>query len=90
MYKFNIDDRKTYENIDTINLMKVVEDFPLQCEESLSICKNFTLKPFDVGNIAIFGMGGSGIGGELAQVLLNKNLNVPLLFYHNYVVTYTP
>jgi glucose/mannose-6-phosphate isomerase len=31
-------------------------------------------------------MGGSGIGGELAQVLLNKNLNVPLLFYHNYDV----
>lgn len=86
MCKFDIDDRTTYSHIDTINLMKVVEDFPSQCEEALSICRNFTMEPFNASNIAVFGMGGSGIGGELAQVLLNEYINVPLMFYHNYDV----
>jgi tRNA A37 threonylcarbamoyladenosine dehydratase len=72
MCKF-IDDRETYKNLDTIGLMKVVEDFPSRCEEALSICGNFTMEPFNASNIAVFGMGGSGIWGELARVLLKES-----------------
>jgi len=82
--KINLDEIERYKEIDKKNLLKISEEFPEQMEEALNICKNVSLKPFVPSNILIFGMGGSGIGGELLQVLMNEKLNIPINCFHHY------
>jgi len=82
--KINLDEIEKYKEIDKKNLLKIAEEFPEQMEEALNICKTISLKPFLPSNILIFGMGGSGIGGELLQVLMNEKLNIPINCFHHY------
>jgi len=83
-YKINLDEIENYKEIDKQDVLKVVENFPEQCEESLEICKKISLKSFKPSNIIVFGMGGSGIGGEVLSALVSNCIKIPLLYYHHY------
>ncbi|HPZ06834.1 MAG TPA: bifunctional phosphoglucose/phosphomannose isomerase [Candidatus Eremiobacteraeota bacterium] len=80
----NLNDLSIYKSTDIKDILKSVEQFPEQLEESLKLSKNLSIYNFNISNISIFGMGGSGIGGELLQVLVNNKSNIPILFFHHY------
>lgn len=83
-YKINLDEIERYKEIDSRDILKTIESFPEQLEESLKICKSASIKKFKPDNIAIFGMGGSGIGGELFQALISDRIEIPVVCFHNY------
>ncbi|MEQ8226208.1 MAG: bifunctional phosphoglucose/phosphomannose isomerase, partial [Candidatus Eremiobacterota bacterium] len=50
------------------------------------ICKGLHVQNIKCSNISIFGMGGSGTGGELVNSLVDDKINIPLMFFHHYHV----
>jgi len=82
----DLNDIKSYTSVDTEDVLKTVEEFPEQCEEALNICKSLNIQKVTCSNISIFGMGGSGTGGELVNSLTDDKINVPLMFFHHYHV----
>lgn len=82
----DLNDTEKYASIDTEDVLKTVEEFPEQCEEALNICKGLHVQNIKCSNISIFGMGGSGTGGELVSSLVYDKINIPLMFFHHYNV----
>jgi glucose/mannose-6-phosphate isomerase len=82
----DLNDTNSYSSIDTEDVLKTVEEFPEQCEESLRICRGLNFQKVKYSNISIFGMGGSGTGGELIQALVYDKINIPLMYFHHYNV----
>ena len=73
----DLNDTEKYASIDTEDVLKTVEEFPEQCEEALNICKGLHVQNIKCSNISIFGMGGSGTGGELVSSLVYDKINIP-------------
>jgi glucose/mannose-6-phosphate isomerase len=73
--------------IDKSNMRKVLEDFPLQIEEALSIGNKASLFPV-VGpqNIFVSGMGGSAIGGDLLESCLREEISIPIFVSRDYSI----
>ena len=82
----DLNDTEKYTSTDTEDVLKTVEEFPEQCEEALNICKGLDVQDIKCSNISIFGMGGSGTGGELVNSLVDDKINIPLMFFHHYNV----
>ena len=61
-------------------MKSLIEGFPAQLQEALSIARNAKLSPasMPVHNVVVAGMGGSGIGGSLIKALSADELRVPL------------
>lgn len=65
--------------IDKSNYIKVLEDFPKQCEEALKLSKDILIKE-KIDSIVVCGMGGSAIGGDiLKSYLSNTNFVVEVV-----------
>ena len=74
-----MNDRQAIEEIDTSDLLSVVEDLGAQCEDGAAVARAFIQDTITgIGNIVILGMGGSGISGDIARTLLASELSVPL------------
>jgi len=58
--------------IDKSNMLGVLERFPKQCREALSLSKGITV-PKEITNIVVCGMGGSAIGGDILAVHMAKS-----------------
>jgi len=67
---------------------KLIAAFPKNIEDALFIANNtqFKTPKNEIRNIVICGMGGSGIGGKLVSLWVEKDLKVPIQVYHDYEV----
>lgn len=65
---------------------KLISAFPANISEALEIAKRSKFKTPDreIQNIVICGMGGSGIGGKLVGKWIENEINVPILYAHDY------
>lgn len=65
---------------------KLISAFPENISEALAIAKQSKFKTPDreIKNIVICGMGGSGIGGKLVGKWIENEINVPILYAHDY------
>ncbi len=74
-------------SIDKTGYKQVLLDFHLQIQEGLPLFKNskVTIDASRVKNILYFGMGGSGITGELLSDVLFDELRVPLNVVRGYL-----
>ena len=70
--------------IDQSNMLGVLDDFPKQCKESLSLPKGITVKG-EVTSIVVCGMGGSAIGGDLLKAYLSSS-KLPVFVSRDYKV----
>ncbi len=70
----------------SILMKKLIEEFPNNLLEALSIAKKVTFKKpkNTIQNVVICGMGGSGIGGRIVAQWLEKDLTVPVNFCQDY------
>lgn len=83
----NILDRpEKFSQFDKDNLLKSIEEFYYQCEKAWTEIKKLILPSYylAVKKIIIAGMGGSGIGGEVAKSLAEKQSTVPVITLKNY------
>ena len=70
--------------IDNYNMLKVIEDFPHQCKTALELPKGMSVSG-KVDKIAVCGMGGSAVGGDLLKAYMG-NSKVPVFVVRNYKV----
>lgn len=87
MNAIDLDDLKAIEKIDEDGMLKAIEDFPLQCQEAVDLARGLSFDiPSDMRSVVVLGMGGSGIGGDIAKVLLEDELRIPFLVNKGYLL----
>ena len=69
---------------DPSNMLKVIEDFPLQCRTALELPKGMTVSG-KVDKIVVCGMGGSAVGGDLLKIYMHDS-KVPVFVVRDYKV----
>lgn len=69
---------------DRFNMLEVLDNFPKQCRDALTLTKGITAKG-EITSIVVCGMGGSGIGGELLKICLS-NEKLPVFVSKDYKV----
>ncbi len=69
---------------DPSNMLKVIEDFPLQCSTALELPKGMTVSG-KVDKIVVCGMGGSAVGGDLLKIYMHDS-KVPVFVIRDYKV----
>src|SRR3989338_10385127 len=69
---------------DSSNMLEVLDNFPKQCKEALSLPKGITAQG-EITSIVVCGMGGSGIGGDLLKSCLS-NSKLPVFVVKDYKV----
>ena len=52
--------------IDSSNMLKVIDEFPIQCKTSLGLAKGMAVSG-KINRIIVAGMGGSAVGGDLLK-----------------------
>jgi len=71
--------------VDKYNMKRVLEDFPLQIEEALSIGENASLSSVvEPQSIFVSGMGGSAIVGDLLECCLREEISIPIYVNRDY------
>ncbi len=82
----DLDDAKAISALDKADLLDDAVTFYGQCRSGLEIGRKAQLKvdPSRVTNIIVMGMGGSGISGDVARVLFEDELKVPLFVNRHY------
>jgi len=82
------DQNDDYKKIDTENMFHNIFDFPTQIEHAMHISQNVHYKHrYDnINTIVCTGMGGSGMAGDIAQLLLKSMLPIPLFVVKNYTL----
>ena len=70
--------------IDQSNMLGVIDDFPNQCKDALSVPKGITVKG-EIDSIVVCGMGGSAIGGDLLKTYLSSS-KLPVVVSRDYTV----
>jgi len=70
--------------IDKSNMLEVLDSFPQQCKDALTLPRGITAKG-EVTSIVICGMGGSAIGGDLLKTYCS-NTKLPVFVSRDYKV----
>jgi glucose/mannose-6-phosphate isomerase len=73
--------------VDKQDMLGSIENFPQQCAEALNLVKNFSFPKENlrrVKNIAIIGMGGSGIAGDVVACLGSQFIDRPVTVIKGY------
>lgn len=68
-------------------MQKLVEEFPNQLKEAISIGEKADFSSIDadeIRNVALLGLGGSAFGGELIRNLTADNMRVPFSIHRGY------
>ncbi len=84
----DVDDIKTIEKIDKLNMRKLLYEFPHQIDVIVRLMANFQL-PSDykeAKNIVVCGLGGSSVGGDLLKNLLRDKMRLPLMINRSYTL----
>ncbi len=84
----NLDDVGMMSELDPSGMLQVVEDFPQQCREALGLGAAVEGLPKAEGitRVAVLGMGGSGISGDVAQALLGPAMGLPVSVHKSYTI----
>lgn len=69
---------------DKYNMLEVLDNFPLQCREALTLPKGIMIKE-EVTSILVCGMGGSAIGGDLLKAYCSDT-KLPVFVVRDYKV----
>jgi len=83
-----LDNVVTLRALDPNDMMGAISRFPEQCRDAWKTAQDFSL-PDDLRNaqqVAIVGMGGSAIGGDLMAALLRGRLSVPVKIVRDYTL----
>lgn len=82
----DLDDVDQLKAIDSEDVLGAVERFPDQCREAWSIGGRISglPDPFGIDAVLILGMGGSGVSGDVVQVILEPELRVPVSVLKSY------
>ncbi len=70
--------------IDNSNMLKAIEEFPIQCKKALEAPKGMSVSGA-VNKIVVAGMGGSAVGGDLLKACM-RGSNIPVLVVRDYKV----
>ncbi len=67
-------------------MYKLIEAFPHNITESLEIASRYTFKKpkYQINNIVICGMGGSGIGGKIVSQWIQDEVKTPIILVQDY------
>ena len=81
-----LDKLNEIEKIDKTDLLKNIEELPLQCEKAWAEIKKLPLPSYYFGakKVVIVGMGGSAIGADLAKSFAFKKSSVPIFVLRDY------
>lgn len=82
-------DSSRVRRYDPENMLDQLVGFPDQCAEAAEIVEGFQLDGCaerEIRNIVIAGMGGSGIGGDLAKAVLANNCPIPIAVNRDYTL----
>lgn len=85
-----LDDVRKVLELDKDNMLKIMEDFPQQCEEAVKIARDVDLgplsfmRPQDISSVVFLGMGASGITGDIIQAALGPDMQVPIFVNKGY------
>jgi glucose/mannose-6-phosphate isomerase len=81
-----LDDPTTYQRLDPQEMRAIIRDLPRQCRDAWQEAQAFEL-PADYGDVdkvAILGMGGSAIAGDLLRALAALESPVPIFGHRGY------
>ncbi len=85
MTEKNVDISALIQRYDKSNYLRFIEEFPVQVHDAYTLeIPNLPNARESINSIAVAGMGGSAIGGELIQSLYEHKLSVPLHVVRNY------
>ena len=75
----NLDDVQAITKLDSEDVLGAIERFADQCREAWAIGRAARDLPDAAGveNVVVFGMGGSGVSGDVVQALVEPRLGVP-------------
>lgn len=81
-----LDKAENFSKIDQENLIKNIQEFPLQCAKAWEEIREVVLPSYYVkaNKIVILGMGGSAIGGDLIKEFIEKKCSVPVIIVRDY------
>lgn len=84
--RVDLDDLDALERIDSENVLGAVERFPEQCREAwgIGIRASGLPDPFGIDAVLVLGMGGSGVSGDVVQVVLDEELGIPVSVLKSY------
>jgi len=74
------------KKLDPDNYLFLLENFPQQIEEGISIGKKVKVKKRKFENIVVQGMGGSGITGKILETLFKDELKIPIQTNNSYEI----
>ncbi len=82
----NLDDPKTYRQIDSSGMLTHLHDFPEQCQQAWERIMRFDLPPEykEIDKVIILGMGGSAIGGDVVRRLALAESKAPVWVQRDY------
>ncbi len=84
----NLDDVAMMSELDPAGMLPAVEDFPQQCREALRLGEEVGGLPDAAGitRVAVLGMGGSGISGDVTKALLEPDMGIPVSIHKSYTI----
>ena len=68
--------------IDSSNMLKVIDEFPIQCKTSLGLAKGMAVSG-KINRIIVAGMGGSAVGGDLLRLYMHDS-KIPVMTIRDY------
>ena len=88
MIKNILDDLDRIKQLDKSSMVKLLADFPSQCEDAIRIAESFQLpKGHEKASKILFtGLGGSAIGADLARAYLIDEIKVPVFVNRDYTL----
>ncbi|MCM8764530.1 MAG: SIS domain-containing protein, partial [Candidatus Omnitrophica bacterium] len=78
-----LDDRNLIKKIDKSGMLKLIENFSLQCIEADSISVG-GIPARDYNCIVCAGMGGSAIAGDILKQMVERHCSLPFIVHRNY------
>ncbi len=87
-FAVDLDDKESFSRIDVSKMLEVVLRFPEQLRDAMRIAQADVIlpEPSSIRNIVVFGMGGSGISGDIAQAMASGVSPVPVICLKGYTV----
>lgn len=82
----DLDNASVYQKFDKLGMLHHLHEFPEQCQKAWDKVLKFELPPeyARISNVAILGMGGSAIGGDIVRRLALAESKVPVWVHRDY------
>lgn len=83
-----LDNLKLIKKLDSSDMLGFIHGLPEQCRDAyrIGISCNINKPAIKIDNIVFAGVGGSGIGAELAKIYLQGELKIPVSICRNYTL----